>query len=140
MDFVEHSGGWHVLHALLDPVVDVHAPRVLLIDDDPNLGEIVSALLAAFGYDFQGADRQSGLARFESGEWDLVLVDLVRGWELIETIRQRAPNIPVVLLTGLADSTLLSRARGCRVRVVVKPFRLQTLKATLAEALYARIG
>ena len=50
------------------------------------------------------------------------------------------PTIPVVLLTELADSALLSRARGCRVRVIVKPFRLQTLKATLVEALYAQIG
>jgi CheY-like chemotaxis protein len=125
-------------------VVAARPARVLLIDDDPNLGEIVSALVATFEYEFQGADGQSGLARFDSGQWDLVLIDLampeVSGWEVVETIRQRAPTIPVVLLTELADSALLSRARGCRVRVIVKPFRLQTLKATLVEALYAQIG
>src|SRR5262245_27127163 len=35
---------------LTDPVVGARPSRVLLIDDDPNLTEIVSALLAAFGY------------------------------------------------------------------------------------------
>lgn len=126
-------------------MVEAHPPRVLLIDDDPNLREIVSALLAAFGYDFQGAaDGQSGLALFDSGEWDLVLVDLARpavsAWEVVETIRHRAPTTPLVLLLGLSDPVVLRRARECRVRVLVKPFQLQTLKATLVEALYAQIG
>src|SRR5262245_4883276 len=129
---------------LTDPVVGARSSRVLLIDDDPNLAEIVSALLAAFGYDFEGADGQSGLARFDSGAWDLVLVDLgtpeASAWELVQAIRQRAPTIPVVLLTGLTDSALLSRARECRVRVIAKPFRLETLKATLVEALMPRLA
>ena len=86
-----------------------------------------------------------GEGEFEGRELPaLVFIDLampeVSRWEVVETIRQRAPTIPVVLLTELADSALLSRARGCRVRVIVKPFRLQTLKATLVEALYAQIG
>jgi hypothetical protein len=50
-------------------VVGARPPRVLFIDDDPNLAEIVSALLAAFGYAFEGADGPSGLARFDSGAW-----------------------------------------------------------------------
>jgi DNA-binding response OmpR family regulator len=128
-----------------DPVVDPQAPHVLLIDDDPNLGEIVSALLAAFGYDFQGAaDGQSGLVRFDAGEWDLVLVDLatpeISGWEVIETIRQRASTVPIILLTRVSNAAVLRRARECNVVVIAKPFHLHTLKAALVEALYAQIG
>jgi CheY-like chemotaxis protein len=129
------------LATLTDPVVGARPSRVLLIDDDPNLAEIVSALLAAFGYDFEGADGQSGLARFDSGAWDLVLVDLgtpeASSWEVVQTIRQRAPATPVVVLTAFSDAAALRRARECRVHLIAKPFRLQTLKATLVEALYA---
>ena len=126
-------------------MVEAHPPRVLLIDDDPNLREIVSALLAAFGSDFQGAaDGQSGLALFDSEEWDLVLVDLARpevsAWEVVETIRHRAPTTPLVLLLGLSDPVVLRRARDCGVRVLAKPFYVQTLKAALAEALSAQLA
>jgi CheY-like chemotaxis protein len=118
-------------------------PRVLLIDDDPNIREIVSSLLESFGYECQtAADGRNGLVRFDEGSWDLVLTDLampeVSGWEVIEAIRQRAPAIPIVLFTGLSNQDVLRRARECRVMVVAKPFHAQTLKAALVEALYAK--
>jgi two-component system, NtrC family, response regulator AtoC len=120
------------------------SPRVLVIEDDANLREIVSTVLTSFGYDCQTAeDGQSGLARFDEGGWDLVLTDLVMpevgGWEVVEAIRQRAPTLPVVLLTGLSNPTVLRRALECQVTVVVKPFQVQTLKAAMVEALYAKL-
>jgi CheY-like chemotaxis protein len=49
-------------------VIDTYPPRVLVIDDDPNVREIVSALLASFGYDCQtAADGRSGLVRVGEG-------------------------------------------------------------------------
>jgi CheY-like chemotaxis protein len=64
----------------------------------------------------------------------------VSGWEVIEAIRQRAPAMPVVLITALHDPTIIQRAREWRVPVLTKPFRLETLKATVVEALYATTG
>jgi CheY-like chemotaxis protein len=137
--------GWHGLHRRSTPMTDTRPPRVLLIDDDPSLGEIISAVLASFGYECQtAADGQSGLARFDEGGWDLVLTDLtmpeVNGWEVVEAIRQRAPAVPIVLFTGVSNPAVLRRARECRVQVVVKPFHVQTLKAVLVEALYAKLA
>ena len=81
-------------------------PRVLVIDDDPSIREVVGSLLASFGYDCQtAADGAGGLARFDEGGWDLVLTDLampkMNGWEVVEAIRQRSSTIPIVLITGL---------------------------------------
>jgi CheY-like chemotaxis protein len=126
-------------------MADGHAPRVLVIDDDPSVRETVSSLLGAFGYDCQtAADGQHGLIRFDEGGWDLVLTDLVmptvNGWDVIEAIRRRAPTLPIVLITGLSDSAVMHRAGEWRVPVIAKPFRLETLKATVVEALYARIA
>jgi CheY-like chemotaxis protein len=121
------------------PMANACAPRVLFIDDDPNLCEIVGCVLTSLGYDCQVTDSQSGLGRFTEGDWDLVLTDLTMpegsGWEVIEAIRQRAPTIPVVLMTGLSNPAVLRRARECRVLVILKPFYVQTLKAALVEAL-----
>jgi CheY-like chemotaxis protein len=115
--------------------------RVLVIEDDANILEIVSAVLASFGCDCQTAeDGQSGLARFDEG----VLTDLampeIGGWGVVEAIRQRAPTLPVVLLTGLSKPTVLRRAREWHVTFIVKPFRVQTLKAAVVEALCAKLG
>jgi CheY-like chemotaxis protein len=127
------------------PMPAADPPRVLLIDDDPSLREILTAVLASFRYDCQtGADgSQSGLVRFDEGGWDLVLIHLtmpeVGGWEVVEAIRRRAPTIPVVLITGLSNPAVLRRARECHVTVIVKPFQVRTLKAALVEALYANL-
>jgi CheY-like chemotaxis protein len=127
-------------------MVDTYPPQVLVIEDDPNIQEIVSALLASFGYDCQTvADGRSGLVRVGEGGWDLVLTDLTRpelsgGWEVVDAIRQQAPTLPIVLMTGLGDPAVLRRARDCRVRVLEKPFYVQTLKATLVEALHAKLA
>jgi CheY-like chemotaxis protein len=116
---------------------------VLFIDDDPNLREIVDCVLTSWGYDCQPADSRSGLGRLTEGGWDLVLTDLTMpevSWEVIETIRQRAPTIPVVLMTGLSNPAVLRRAHECRVQVILKPFYVQTLKAALVKALYAKLA
>jgi CheY-like chemotaxis protein len=122
-----------------------HPPRVLVIDDDDGVREAVSDFLTEFGYACEtAADGRTGLARFDEGGWDLVLTDLVMpqvsGWEVIEAIRQRAPTMPMVLITALHDPTIIQRAREWRVPVLTKPFRLETLKATVVEALYATTG
>jgi CheY-like chemotaxis protein len=125
-------------------VANACAPRVLFIDDDPNLREIVDCVLTSLGYDCQAADSRSGLGRLTEGSWDLVLTDLPMpegsGWEIIKTIRQWAPTIPVVVMTGLSNPAVLRRAAECRVRVILKPFYVRTLKGALVEALYAQIG
>jgi CheY-like chemotaxis protein len=126
-------------------MVDTYPPRVLVIEDDPNIREVVSALLASFGYDCQTvADGRSGLVCVREGGWDLVLTDLampdIHGWEVVDAIRQQAPTLSILLMTGLSDPAVLQRARDCRVRVLAKPFYVRTLKAALIEALYAKLA
>jgi len=118
---------------------------MLLIDDDPNVREILGHVLASFGYDCQtAADAASGLARFAEGDWDLVLVDVVMpggsGWSVVETIRRRAPNLPIVLVTGLNEPAVMQRARAWRLPVVMKPFRADALRAVLVTALQGKLS
>jgi CheY-like chemotaxis protein len=121
----------------------IRRPRILLIDDDTSVREVLSHLLASSGYDCHtAADGTSGLARFDEGGWDLVLIDIVMpamtGWQVVETIRQRAPTTPIVLMTGMTVPAVMERAREWRLSVVPKPFRSETLEAAIATALAQR--
>ena len=124
-------------------MVEARRPRVLVIDDDPSVREVVSFLLTSFGYDCEtAADGRNGLVRFDEGSWDLVITDLVMpqmsGWDVVEAIRRRAPTMPIVLITALNDPAVMRRASEWRVPVVTKPFPSQTLKAAVVEALHSR--
>jgi CheY-like chemotaxis protein len=124
-------------------MADTRPLRMLVIDDDPTVREAVCSLLASFGYDCQtAADGRSGLVRFDEGGQDLILTDLVMpevsGWDVIEAIRQRAPTMPIVLMTALTDPAVLRRASEWRIPVVTKPFSVQTLRAAVVEALYRK--
>jgi len=115
-------------------------PRILLIDDDANVRDVLEHLLASFGHECQtAADAISGLARFAAGGWDLLLVDIVMpgtsGWALVEAIRRRAPTVPVALITGLNQPAVLQRARTWGLPVIAKPFRADALQAVVVKAL-----
>jgi CheY-like chemotaxis protein len=132
-----------VARPLRSPMADGRRPRVLVIDDDPSVREIVRYLLEDFGYDCEtAADGPRGLARFQEGGWDLVVTDLgmpeMSGWEVVEAIRRRSLTMPIVLITGLIDPGLMRRAGEQGLPVVPKPFRSDTLRAAVAEALRAR--
>jgi two-component system, cell cycle sensor histidine kinase and response regulator CckA len=115
-------------------------PRILLIDDDANVREVLEHLLASFGYECHtAADATSGLARFAEGGWDLLLIDIVmpgtNGWALVEAIQRRTPPVPIVLITGLNQPAVMQRARTRRLPVITKPFRADALRAVLVKAL-----
>ena len=120
-------------------------PRILLIDDDPNVRDVLLHLLASFGYDCQtAADGPSGLARFDEGGWDLVLIDVVMpqmsGWGVVETIRRRAPTLPIVLVTGMSEPAVMRRAHDWRLPVIAKPFRSDTVRAVVSTALPTKLA
>jgi CheY-like chemotaxis protein len=117
-------------------------PRVLLIDDDATVREVLVQLLASFGYEVHtAAEGASGLARFAEGRWALVLVDVVMpamsGWVVVETIRRSPGAPPIVLMTGMNQPAVMERARQWRLPVIVKPFRADAIRATVAAALQA---
>jgi CheY-like chemotaxis protein len=118
---------------------------MLLIDDNPDVREVLARLLVSFGYDCQtAADAMCGLARFDEGGWDLVVLDIVMparsGWEGVEMIRRRAPLIQIVLITGLSQPAVMQRARDLRLPIVTKPFRADALRAVLVTALQTRVS
>jgi two-component system copper resistance phosphate regulon response regulator CusR len=65
---------------------------------------------------------------------DLMLAGMT-GWQVIDAIRGRGPGMPVILTTGVDDPSVRTRVRQCQVSLLLKPFRLDELKAALVDAL-----
>ena len=110
--------------------------RVLLVDDDTRLHELLSTYLSQNGFLVTGAaDGRTGLAALESGTFDAVLLDVMMpGLDGIEVCRRiRATSrIPILMLTAKGDET--DRVVGLELGAddyVSKPFSPRELLARL---------
>ena len=84
-------------------------PRVLLIDDDKRLHELLVTYLEQNGFSVVGApDGQRGLAELEAEPFDAVLLDVMMpgldGLEVCRRIRAKS-RVPILMLTAKGDET-----------------------------------
>ena len=79
--------------------------RILLVDDNHVVRDMLVDLVGSLGYraDAAGSGAEA-LALFDRGQYDVVLTDLVMpgmsGWEVLAALRQRDPQLPIIILTG----------------------------------------
>jgi DNA-binding response OmpR family regulator len=114
--------------------------RVLLIDDDARLFELLASYLGQNGVDVTSApDGPKGLAALEASSFDAVLLDVMMpgmdGLEVCKRIRQKS-RIPVIMLTAKGDET--DRVVGLEIGAddyVAKPFSPRELLARLRAVL-----
>jgi CheY-like chemotaxis protein len=125
-------------------------PRILVIDDQTHVRATIAPALQAKGFEVVGAESgQSGLARFEQADFDLVIADIfmpgIDGVTLIKALRKRNPGLPVIAMSGVllggsgrtALEHLTSISELADVICLQKPFRpndlLQAVTAALAR-------
>ncbi|MDQ3811498.1 MAG: response regulator [Chloroflexota bacterium] len=112
--------------------------RVLVVDDEPNIRSIVSALLRAEGYAVEtAANGQEALARVRADHFDAVLLDVlmpvmdgptfVRAWRADEGYQP----VPIALFTSMYNSASIGRELTVQGHVP-KPFDLDHLAEVLA--------
>src|SRR5436309_13324135 len=128
--------------AIIGPMMDAPAvtARVLIIEDDPNVAEVVGRYLTREGYEVEiAADGVTGLERALSDPPELVVLDLMLpnlgGLEVCKRIRAAAP-VPVIILTALGEEA--DRIVGlelCADDYVAKPFSPPALTARVKAAL-----
>jgi CheY-like chemotaxis protein len=124
--------------------------RVLIVDDEPHVRATLVIGLRDYGFEVVGADgAESGLRQFETSHFDLVVVDLympdVDGVKFIKRLRERAPNLPIVAISGvglgMSDRTALEylpRLPGLsEVVCLQKPFRPPVLVEAILAAFNA---
>ena len=93
--------------------------KILLVDDSPDFLDTYRTILATEGYEVDEAhDGAAALTKLEKPGWDLVLLDRKlqgpagpdTGLDLMQSIRDRAPGVKVIVVTGYADSASVERA------------------------------
>jgi PAS domain S-box-containing protein len=116
---------------------------ILVVDDDEHVRGFIVASLQDFGYRI--AEAESGaeaLDRLDAAEPKLVLLDYampgMSGAEFARAARARKPDLPIVFVTGFAESGQLEAALGPDAPVLRKPFTLAQLAAILDEHLPSR--
>jgi PAS domain S-box-containing protein len=124
------------------PIEPASARRecILLVDDDADVRAITAAMLGEVGYEVveasSGAAGLDALERADSRA-DLVLADIampgINGVEFAVIVRRTWPSLPVLLMTGYADSGLL--LRSAEHEVLKKPFQAAELEASLRRAM-----
>jgi len=85
------------------------SPRVLIIDDDPDIAHLANLHLTGDGFEVSIArDGRAGLAEFEGGV-DLVLLDLglpdMDGLEVCQRMREKDSSMPILLLTARGEES-----------------------------------
>src|SRR5216684_2634292 len=123
----------------------IMADRILVVDDEEAIREIVCAILAAAGYTWQQASSgMEALALLNSGEvFELMLSDLMMadldGIGLLERTKEKFPDMPVVMVTAVHDiSVALAAIRNGAYDYLLKPFEREQLLATARRALENR--
>ncbi len=118
-------------------------PRILVIDDDRNLREVVRFILAEGGHEvLLAADGAEGLDRL-AAEPDLVVSDVrmprLDGLEVLRRVRELPAPPPVIMLTahGTVEQAVLAMRAGA-FTYLLKPFARDELLLSVEQALHAR--
>jgi putative nucleotidyltransferase with HDIG domain len=119
--------------------------RILVVDDEDSIREIVSSMLAAAGYKcHQAGSGVEALAVLNSGEeFALMLSDLMMrdldGIGLLEQTKIKFPEMPVIMVTAVHDiSVALAAIRNGAYDYLLKPFEREQLLAAVRRAMETR--
>ena len=118
--------------------------NILIIDDEKNIREGLSASLEMEGYNTVLAENgKEGLELFAKGDIDLVITDLrmpqVTGEEVLDKIISGSPGVPVIVLTGHGSiDTAVDAMRKGAYDFLTKPLNLDRLTLIVKRALQGR--
>ena len=105
---------------------------ILLVDDEENYRELIAKVLTKAGYTvLQAADGMGALSLLERSNVDLVISDILmpvlNGYALVARLREKWPDMPVILTTGfLSPDAAKSMMKGS-VDFIPKPINAETL-------------
>ena len=116
--------------------------KILVVDDNDSIRDVVSKMLCRLGYAVLSADSgEKGLALFLKNQFDLVMTDFnmsgMDGIRLAYYVKEKSPATQVVLMTGADKAFILSKIKGTAVaRALFKPFTLVEMDKTVQRLLH----
>ena len=120
------------------------APRVLIVDDEPYIRELIQRCLELEGYECNTAPHaEAALAELDADAYQLLVSDIhmpgMSGMELLATVRTRHPDLAVLMVTGVDDRKVgIQALRLGAFGYLIKPFDVNELAINAANALQRR--
>jgi CheY-like chemotaxis protein len=120
-------------------------PRVMIIEDDPDMIDLLSVILKRGGYDpVRALGGKEGLRLLQQDGVDLILLDLmmddINGWQVLDTLKEDPDlrQIPVLIVSArhhLEEPEQTAAHEGLFEGYLVKPFVVRDLLVKIVEAL-----
>ncbi len=124
--------------------METRSPRILIVDDEPNIRQGLAEALAGQGYEIeQAASGESALERLSLTPCDLVLVDLVMegmdGIDLLQDVKRLWPQTEVVIITahGTVETAVKALKEGA-YDYLTKPINVKRFRAYVHNILRAQ--
>jgi DNA-binding response OmpR family regulator len=119
-------------------------PRILVIDDQPDVRTMIAIVLRVHHFEVvEAAGAAAGLSEFEGGKFDAAIVDIflqgTNGLEVITKMRERVPDFPIIAISGMTMLDFVVESPGLSSVVCLqKPFRPAGLIGAIEAAIGAR--
>ena len=123
------------------PTAPTARPRILVVDDEASIRDLLSKTLALADYDVDVAtDGRSAVERLRMLAYDLLITDLkmpgIDGLGVIREARRLKADLPVIIITGFSTEASAIEAANLGVAgYLTKPFRVPRVLAVAAKAL-----
>ncbi len=114
-------------------------PRILVVDDEHHIREAISAWFYQRGFHVRVAENGARAIEIcEVEEFDIILMDMempvMKGPAAIKVIRDRVPNLPIIVFSGFSTHTQEAKDVGA-TRILQKPLGLRELEVEVRDCL-----
>ena len=121
-------------------------PRILCVDDDPDILSYLETVLVAEGYEFAGAgSAEEGLRAFKQAPPDLIILDLMMeevdaGTRFVKDLKLMGGDVPIFMLSSVGDNLSMTAdytdlgLAGIFQKPIDRVIFLNVLKAALPES------
>lgn len=118
-------------------------PTVLIAEDEPLVRMIAVEVLRDAGYDvLEACDGIEAMEKLESSDVCLLMTDIqmprMNGYQLVETVLGRWPNLKILLVTGYARDSVPEAVARAALHTIQKPFDIDRLPGLIATILERR--
>jgi signal transduction histidine kinase/ActR/RegA family two-component response regulator len=125
----------------ITPIMEARQARILVIDDEESVRDILSRILETKGHQVMVASNgEEGIERFKSEAFDLVFTDLgmpkLSGWDVGKTIKGINPKVPIAMITGWGVELDREKMSESGIDLIVsKPFNFDQVIQLVSEAM-----
>ena len=123
------------------PEKELTSARILVIDDEDSVRDILARMLTAKGHQVVSASGgQEGIEKFKSESFDLVFTDLgmpkVSGWDVGKAVKKMNATVPVAMITGWGMELNKEKMTENGIDLIIsKPFNLAQVTELVSEAI-----